>query len=293
MVLRLVIATAALITSANGLSTPVVETPSASASYGVGKDGFKSYQAQLPKDFDVVKEGGWHSLQKRYVSEVGKSNLNKNKSVLPSDLDVVSVGGYNNLEKLAADPKAELVTLIVNNLRSTKGSGDYTETGKIDALIALLQSQSKGFSSVTVDGEWSAVFQRQGKKSTKSQKFVGKRSKAASSLSNFSVKTMEFVNLVKTPRGNGLLKAVVKYNPVASNFDKDANGKIILRRISCDITDASFKYRSLPKISFPFLKRSGGYLDFLYLDDDIRITRGNSGGLFVHFRPEYLEKALE
>jgi hypothetical protein len=115
MVLRLVIATAALITSANGLSTPVVETPSASASYGVGKDGFKSYQAQLPKDFDVVKEGGWHSLQKRYVSEVGKSNLNKNKSVLPSDLDVVSVGGYNNLEKLAADPKAELVTLIVNN----------------------------------------------------------------------------------------------------------------------------------------------------------------------------------
>mmetsp|Transcript_19594 Transcript_19594/g.24715 ORF Transcript_19594/g.24715 Transcript_19594/m.24715 type:complete len:257 (-) Transcript_19594:322-1092(-) len=210
---------------------------------------------------------------------------------IPKNLDVVKAGGYNNVEKLASDPKSELVSLIVNNLRQTDGNGDYTEEGKIDAIIALLQDQGKGFASVTVDGEWSAVLSRQGSKSTRSQKFVGKKQKSASSLSNFKVKAMEFENIVTTPRGNGCLKAVVKYNPIAKGFDKK-DGKIVLRRISCDIESATFKYWKFPTLSLPFLKKKGGYLDFLYLDDDIRITKGNRGGLFVHFRPEFLEQSL-
>jgi len=100
---------------------------------------------------------------------------------------------------------------------------------------------------------------------------------------------MEFENLSFTPRSNGLLKAIVKYNPVAKNFEKGSDGKIVLRRVSCDITDVSFKYWKFPTLPIP-LKRSGGYLDFLYLDNDIRVTRGNRGGLFIHFRPAFLEK---
>ncbi len=118
------------------------------------------------------------------------------------------------MEKLASNPKAELVSLIVNNLRETDGNGDYNKEGKIDALVSLLQDQGKGFASVTVDGEWSAVLSRQGAKSTKSQKFVGKKQKSANSLSNFKVKAMEFENIVTTPRGNGCLKAVVKVSEV-------------------------------------------------------------------------------
>ncbi len=146
---------------------------------------------------------------KNIVAEVGKQKLSKKS--LPTDLNIVRVGGYDNVSKLAADPKAELVTLIINNLRRTKGSGDYNDDeGKLEALIALLQSEGKGFSSVTVDGEWSAVLSKQGKTSTKSQKLVGKKQKSTSSFSNFDVKAMQFVNLASTPRGNGLLKAVVK-----------------------------------------------------------------------------------
>lgn len=133
---------------------------------------------------------------------------------LPADLDVVKVGGYSNLAKLAADPKAELVTLIVNNLRKT-GSGNYQDEGKIDALVALLQTEGKGYSSVKVDGEWSPVLARQGQKSTVSQKLIGKKERSNSSRSNFNVKGLEFVNLVATPRGNGLLKAVVKVSNIS------------------------------------------------------------------------------
>ena len=51
--------------------------------------------------------------------------------------------------------------------------------------------------------------------------------------------------------------------------------------------DTDYSQMQLP------LKKKGGYLDVLYLDDDIRITRGNRGGLFVHFRPGFLEKATQ
>jgi hypothetical protein len=70
-----------------------------------------------------------------------------------------------------------------------------------------------------------------------------------------------------------------------------ANGKIVLRRIMCDIIDASIKFWKLPTIKIP-LRKKGGYLDFLYMDEHIRVTRGNRGGLFVHFRPEFLEEKL-
>lgn len=80
----------------------------------------------------------------------------------------------------------------------------------MDALIALLQSQGKGFSSVKVDGAWDEVLSRQGKQSTKSQKFVGGKKKTVRPTSNFNVMSMDFDNTVLTPRGNGVLTANVK-----------------------------------------------------------------------------------
>ena len=173
------------------------------------------------------------------VAEVGKQKLAQKS--LPTDLNVVRSGGYDNISKLAADPKAELVTLIVNNLRKTGGTGDYDEEGKIDALIALLQSEGKGFSSVTVDGEWNEVLARQGKKSTKSQRFVGKRRKAIAALSNFNVKAMKFENLASTSRGNGVLKAVVK---VCNCRDED-----VISVCSPPTTNSYFGFSSIVVIS--------------------------------------------
>lgn len=39
---------------------------SLSAAYGIGKPKFDEYRSKLPKDFDVVAEGGWYALQKKY-----------------------------------------------------------------------------------------------------------------------------------------------------------------------------------------------------------------------------------
>lgn len=227
------------------------------------------------------------------VADLGKAKFNQYKSALPSNFDVVAAGGYDAVYKMSVDPKAELVSIVSAGLKDTDGSisDGAAKSDKLEALIDLLEAQGKGFQVDLVDGDWSAVLSKQGKKSAQLQKIVDKKGKAQKASSNFSVKEMKFYNENSTPRGNGKLEAVVKYDTSTDAFSKTADGKIILRRISCDIVGASFKYKWLPKIPLP-LRRKGGYLHFAYLDHEMRVTRGNRGGVFVHFRPEFLEKAL-
>ena len=40
----------------------------------------------------------------------------------------------------------------------------------------------------------------------------------------------------------------------------------------------------LHRIPLPVRGSGEGYVDWLYLDDDLRITRGSAGSLFVHVR---------
>ena len=57
------------------------------------------------------------------------------------------------------------------------------------------------------------------------------------------------------------------------------------------LVNAFIKFWKLPGLPIP-VPRTQGYLDVIYLDDDLRVTRGNRGGLFVHMRPAYLKKVL-
>jgi len=229
----------------------------------------------------------------------------------------VSAGGWHAVQEMSADPKAELVSMIASSLKDAKGSvGKVPDAGKFEALAGLLESRGKGFDADLVDGEWAAVFFKQGKQSPKVQKLVGKTEKAKKAFSNFNIKDMKFSNINYTPRGNGRLQADLvvsnggvlnniqitsfsnhqsllhsQYKPTSEAFSKSVDGKIVLRRVKCKITNVNYKYRRLPKLPIP-LSGKEGFLDFLYLDDDIRVTRGNRGGLFVHFRPEFLESAM-
>jgi hypothetical protein len=148
------------------------------------------------------------------VTEVGKANYAKCKATLPETAPIVKSGGFDNIFKLAADPKAELVKLAVENLKNTGGKGTYKDEGKIDMLVALLQSKGEGFCSVKVDGEWEEVLTRKGKTSKKRQQAIVGAKKLMRPMSTFNVKNMGFRTIVTTPRGNGVLKADVKVSAV-------------------------------------------------------------------------------
>ncbi|CAM9921952.1 unnamed protein product [Sphacelaria rigidula] len=90
---------------------------------------------------------------------------------------------------------------------------------------------------------------------------------------NFDVKRKRFLNLVRLWGGKVKVSADLSYNVKPSNPD----------RLEATIERARVNFGPIP-VRLPFKGRVG-YLDFKYQDEDIRITRGDRGGLFLHMRP--------
>jgi len=195
-------------------------------------------------------------------------------------------------------PKEALSKLVVENLKTdaTKLSPALQAEKKEEFTQILddLWDECKGFSSDTVEGEWTSVLSVPGKKSRKQQSLVGNRiEKAGTTMANFVGDLSQIQVSALTPRENGKIEAILKYSPSKENYSVSPQGKIVLRRIDCDNVKATLKYRWLPKLGIPGFKRKGGFLDFIYLDNDVRVTRGNRGGTFVHMRKDYLERIME
>eukprot|EP00533_Pseudo-nitzschia_delicatissima_P004302 CAMPEP_0116111550 /NCGR_PEP_ID=MMETSP0327-20121206/18505_1 /TAXON_ID=44447 /ORGANISM="Pseudo-nitzschia delicatissima, Strain B596" /LENGTH=245 /DNA_ID=CAMNT_0003604789 /DNA_START=1640 /DNA_END=2377 /DNA_ORIENTATION=- len=225
------------------------------------------------------------------------ASLNELRTAFPKDASIVAAGGWNNIETLAkSDPKKALVDFVVDGLKSADSAVQPTPANpirtseKLEALSLLLYSMGKGFSADAIDGEWDLVYTQQGSKSKTLQKLVGKRETAGKSKNIFDVASMLFhgdVSFWKFWK----VSTSVKYTPISEAFSKGMDGKIVVRRIVCKIVNAFFKFWKLPGIPLPRPKKSG-FLDIVYLDEDIRVTKGSGGGFFVHFRPAFLKEVL-
>ena len=53
------------------------------------------------------------------------------------------------------------------------------------------------------------------------------------------------------------------------------------------ISDIVYAGLHLGPLKIPLPLRATGWLEFVYLDSELRVTRGNRGGLFVHIRPPF------
>lgn len=220
----------------------------------------------------------------------------------PENANIVGAGGWNNLETLAKqqDPKTALVEFIADGLKGAssaiqpKSDNDKKSiqsiNEKIEALSLILYGLGKGFSADAIDGEWDLVFTKQGSKSPSFQKIVGTKETAGKSKNIFDIKKMIFYGDVRFWKW-GLVSTSVKYTPTSESFSIAPNGKIVVRKIVCTIVNAFFKWWKLPKINFPLPKKSG-FLEVIYLDEDVRVTKGNRGGFFVHFRPNFLKQVM-
>ncbi|KAL3919257.1 MAG: hypothetical protein SGILL_003845 [Bacillariaceae sp.] len=270
------------------LSTPkiVANLPSASAaSASSARQHTALFQADTPY------------MKTTPISDELVEKFQTLRKAFPEDADVVSAGGWYNLERLSVDPKQEFVGMVTEGLKSTDDSmiqfGETYQahdTEKLEALLLLLYGMGKGFEADTVDGEWDLVFTRQGKKSPAFQKFVGNKETAGLSKNFFDIASMTFSGIVKFWKW-GKVATKAKYETSSDAFSYNKDGKIVLRRIVVKLVNAWIKWWKLPGLPIP-VPRKKGYLDVVYLDEDLRVTKGNRGGLFVHMRPAYLKKVL-
>jgi PAP_fibrillin len=244
----------------------------------------------------VVAHGGYYHLEKVATAEYGLEKLRQEQNDGSLTLNVVSAGGWYKVQQLAADPKGMLVAMIVKGIQNKNGSDALTDE-TLNGLLALLEAQGKGFSADLVDGEWLSVLSKSSKSSPRLQKAVERQESKSLSLSsfstsNFDIRQSKFSGSTPFFKGRVELSTTVAYNPVSAGFTKRGS-TIVLRRIACDIVGASLRLFRRFKIPLSwFFNKKGGYLDFVYLDSDIRVTKGNRGGVFVHFRPAFLERAL-
>jgi len=227
------------------------------------------------------------------------------RKAFPTNANIVQAGGWTNLERLSTDPKGELVKFVVEGLttgnnaydtnkiqpqqqRSSSSNRNINET--IEALCLLLYGMGKGFTAKGIHGDWDLVFTLQGNKSPSFQKIVGRKETVGFSKNYYNTARMIFTGDIRFWK-YGKVETAVKYTPTSDSYSKSSDGKIVVRRILCQIINAFFKWWKLPGIPFP-LPKNVGYLDIIYLDHEIRVTKGNRGGLFVHFRPDYLQQVL-
>jgi len=202
---------------------------------------------------------------------------------------------------IIATPKEALAKLVIENLKyDTSKLSPKLQQEKRDEFTQLvddLWAESRGYDSDVVEGIWTPVLTLPGKKSRKQQSLVGNKvEKAGLATDEFVIRDGEIRVTVPTPRGNGMIEGLLAFEPSSENYSVSSegnNGKIVLRRIAVDNVKATFKYKFLPKLFVPGFRKKGGYLDFIYLDEDVRVTKGSLGGTFVHMRKEYLERVMQ
>ena len=132
------------------------------------------------------------------------------KKAFPADMNAVKAGGWSNIQKLSGDPKQELVDMIVSGLKDGEKKVEFAaDQEKLEALTILLYGMGKGFEADLVHGDWALVFSRQGQKSPRFQRLVGKKEKAGYSMNVFDIKSKTFSGNIKILK-KGLVHSTVK-----------------------------------------------------------------------------------
>ena len=199
------------------------------------------------------------------------------------------VGGKDSeYETVAADSRLQRSLLLRTFLPDVAPLSDAA----VEALIEQVEADAS--KNVVVDdkltGEWRQVWQRTAKEGTASQK----------ALSPVSQKLYQ--NFIVDDDGQTIFRNLVQVtkNRVRVVFDvayKAPDGESSPPRLPSTIKTARLELKlgrrfGWKPLRIPLPLNGEGWLDVTYLSDEMRITRGNRGGVFVHMRDAALTPAL-
>ena len=168
-------------------------------------------------------------------------------------------------------------------LQALTGKTKGAELGPlIDACEASYDRRS--FSEKEILGPWRLKYQLDGKKAQRSQKALAPDKTGHPADSDFITDDKGrkvFRNIARLSK-----KRVAVVADVAYEVSEGIPNRLLSDIVAASIQIQVGKRFGLPKIRVPLPLKGLGWLDVTYLDDKLRVTRGNRGGLFVHIRPE-------
>lgn len=209
----------------------------------------------------------WYDAGKRLVSEV------------PPDVSAVSQEGVLLKRYL------QLNTILT--------TAEPMSDEVVEALILKAEAAAGPlkFDEQRVAGEWRQVFTRTAKEGTASQKALS-TDKTKASWQNFIRDDDDkpiFRNIIQVTKRRCEIIFDVAYDAPSADAEQ-AN------RLTSSIATAGLYIKlgerfGWKPLRIPLPLKGEGWLDVTYQSDDMRITRGNRGGVFVHMRPEILTRA--
>mmetsp|Transcript_18478 Transcript_18478/g.48195 ORF Transcript_18478/g.48195 Transcript_18478/m.48195 type:complete len:264 (+) Transcript_18478:89-880(+) len=142
----------------------------------------------------------------------------------------------------------------------------------------------RSFDEKAILGPWRLKYQLDGKKAQRSQKLLAPDKTGFPADSDFITDDKGrkvFRNVARLSKKRVAVIADVAYE-VSEGIPNRLLSDIVAASIQIQV-GKRFGWRPL-RIPLPL--KGLGWLDVTYLDDKLRVTRGNRGGLFVHVRPE-------
>jgi hypothetical protein len=147
-----------------------------------------------------------------------------------------------------------------------------------------------------VEGEWILVLQQKQHASPKAspptveRKLCDADNKDVLSFSNFDRARSLITGNSRFWKNLGTVNFELRYKTNPSKFSTRGSS-VVFRRISCDVVENKVKLLG-SRIPFKSRKSRGysSFLDFVYLDEEIRMTVNEQGDLFVHARPDAIQR---
>lgn len=189
----------------------------------------------------------------------------------------------------AAAPAAEEPTAAMLLQRYLQLNAVLPADGMSDATVEALISRAEAdvapvsFDEEKIWGEWQLVYQKNTKQATRSQKALA----PLPQFSNFMIDETGrnvFRNLVAVNQRIQVV-ADVEYSPQA-----DSPGTLDSTICAASVTLKLGRRFGWPPLRIPLPLRGVGFLEVSYLSEEMRITRGSRGGVFVHIRPSLLSR---
>ena len=182
-----------------------------------------------------------------------------------------------------AEPAAASPAAGAALLEALTGKTKGTELGPlIDACEASYDRRS--FAEAKIQGPWRLKFQLDGKKAQRSQKMLAPDKTGFPADSDFITDDKArkvFRNIARLSK-----KRVAVVADVAYEVSEGIPNRLLSDIVAASIQIQVGKRFGIPTLRIPLPLKGLGWLDVTYLDDKLRVTRGNRGGLFVHVRPE-------